>query len=281
MRVSESISKNATDEGIVVEILHLSMRQYFSSDMLSGAAKLAERAKQIEDAHSGGPRFDLNHRAYVLSSILSSAGFLEALINELFQDAYDDSVPGRTAITPSTIAPLSTNTRRLMVEYWRSTDEGETGRTLDKYQLLLAFAGQQAIGKGTKRYQDAQLAIKLRNAIAHFRPQELSPDKPAKMEQALRPRKFAENRLSEGSDNPWWPDKCLGWGCADWSLRGAVALADYVVNAVGVRPDYVEKRAAGQLGTSLRQRHGPAAGRPARDRAESMDAGAGTSAGQP
>ncbi len=246
--VSESLNKDAADEGRAAESLQLSMRQYFSSDMLSSAAKLAELARQIEDAHSDGPRFDLNHRAYVLSSILSAVGFLEAMINELFQDAYDDSAPDRRAITPSTITPLSSNTRHLMAEYWRAIDLGARKRALDKYQALLTFAGQPVMDEGRQPYQDASLAILLRNAIAHYRPQDLSPDEPAKMEQSLRPRNFAENRLMEESGYPWWPDKCLGWGCADWSLRAVVALADHVVDAVDARPDYMEHRATGWLG---------------------------------
>jgi hypothetical protein len=222
--------------------LHLSMRQYFSSHLLSSSAKLTELAKQIEDAHSDGPRFDLNHRAYVLSSIFSTVGFLEAMINELFQDAHDGHAPAGGAIEP-----LSANTRHLMAEYWRSTDQGERGRILDKYQLLLAFAGQPAMEKGAQPYQDANLVIQLRNAIAHFRPQDLSPDEPVNMEKRLR-GKFDDNRLMEGSGNPWWPDKCLGWACADWSLRAVVALADHVVDAVGVHPNYAELREAGWLG---------------------------------
>jgi hypothetical protein len=245
MRVSESFRKNATDEALAAESLHLSMRNYFSSHLLSGAARLAELAKQIEDEHehSDGPQFDLNHRAYVLSSILSSVGFLEAMINELFQDAFDGHTPDG-----GTITPLSTNTRHLMAEYWRAIDLGARKRALYKYQALLTFAGQPVMDEGRQPYQDAYLAILLRNAIAHYRPQDLSPDEPAKMEQSLRPPNFAENRLMEESDNPWWPDKCLGWGCADWSLQAVVALADHVVDAVGVHPNYVEHRETGWLG---------------------------------
>lgn len=204
---------------------------------------MSELAKQVEDQHSGASRFDLEHRAYVLSSVLSSVGFLEAMINELFQDAYDGHAPDGGAITP-----LTTNTRQLMAEYWRSMEQGERGRILDKYQALLRFAGQPVMDEGAQPYQDAKLATQLRNAIAHFRPQDLSADEPADMEKRLR-GKFADNRLMVGSGNPWWADKCLGWGCADWTLRAVTALADHVVNAIGVRANYVVQRASGGLGT--------------------------------
>src|SRR6266542_3180623 len=187
----------------MVGSLRIVMRQYFSGHLLSSAARLAELAKQIEDEHTGASRHDLEHRTYVLSSILSAVGFLEAIINELFQDAYDGHTPDGGAITS-----LSSNTRQLMKEYWRSMEQGERGRILDKYQALLAFAAQPIMDEGAQPYQDAKLAVQLRNAIAHFRPQDLSADEPALMERRLR-GKFDDNRLMAGSGNAWWPDKCL------------------------------------------------------------------------
>jgi hypothetical protein len=175
----------------------------------------------------------------VLSAIFSAVGFLEAMVNELFQDAYDGH--------GGTIGSLSNNTLCLMKEYWRSMDQGERGRSLDKYQALLTFAGQPVMAEGAPPYQDAKLAVQLRNAIAHFRPQDLSADDPALMERRLR-GKFVDNRLMEWSTNPWWADKCLGWGCADWTLRAVAALTDHVVEAIGVSPNYVVHREAGWLG---------------------------------
>ena len=227
----------------MVGSLRVVMRKYFSSHLMSSAAKLADLAKQIEDQHSGQSRFDLEHRTYVLSSVVSAVGFLEAMINELFQDAYDGNAPDGGAITP-----LSSNTRQLMKEYWRSMEQGERGRILDKYQALLTFAGQPAMEDGAQPYQFAKLVTQLRNAIVHFRPQDLSADEPTLMERRLR-GKFDDNRLMEGSGNPWWPDKCLGWGCADWSLRSVTALTDHVVGAVGLRPNYVVLRERGELGS--------------------------------
>jgi hypothetical protein len=118
---------------------------------------------------------------------------------------------------------------------------------LDKYQALLRFAGQSALREEDQPYKDAALVIQLRNAIAHYRPEDLSADKPHDMERHLRGR-FPNNRLMEGAGDPWWPDKCLGWCCADWSIRAVTALADHVVDAVGIRPNYVALRATGWLG---------------------------------
>lgn len=115
----------------------------------------------------------------MLSSVLSAVGFLEAMVNELFQDAHDDHAPDGGAITP-----LDANTRLLVAEYWRSTEQGK-GRALDKYQALLRFAGEPVLSQGAQPFQDASLAVQLRNAIARYRPQDLSADTPSLMEQRL------------------------------------------------------------------------------------------------
>ena len=70
-----------------------------------------------------------------------AVAFLEAFVNELFQDAADatkaDPVPG-TAVR---LRGLSDDLVRLMAAYWNSTDEGERVRTLDKYDAARLFAG--------------------------------------------------------------------------------------------------------------------------------------------
>jgi hypothetical protein len=209
---------------------------------MASSATLADHAKKIEDGHLGASRLDIDHRGYVISSIVSATSFLEAMVNELFQDAFDGFTPKHGAITP-----LSDQARQLMAEYWRATDGGARGRTLDKCQALLTFTGNDPLEKGKQPYQDAQLAIELRNALVHFRPQDLSPDDPDKMELRLK-GKFPEHPRMTSSGNPWWPSKCLGWGCAKWSLEAVTALADHLVNATGVEASYARLRAKDQLG---------------------------------
>ncbi len=233
---------HGSDEANTAEQVGVVARPYFSSHPMASSATLADHAKRIEDEHTGEPRFDLHHRGYVVWAIVSAAGFLEALVNELFQDAFDDHAPPGGAITP-----LDDQARRLMAEYWRATDRGRLGQTLSKFQALLTFTRNPALNKGDPLYQDAQAIIDLRNALVHFRPQDLSPEDPDKMELRLKGR-FADNKIMVGSGNPWWPNQCLGWGCARWSLQAVTAVADHLVLTTGVEPAYVRFRAENQLG---------------------------------
>lgn len=45
---------------------------------------------------------------------------------------------------------------------------------------------------------------------------------------------FPDNKLMAGSGNPWWPDHALGHGCAEWAHRFAKALADLVMETIGI-----------------------------------------------
>jgi hypothetical protein len=131
------------------------MRNYFSAYPLWTAEEMTGRARDLEAKHSGGPRFDIQHRALVLSAVLAAAGFPEAMINELYQNATDE----HGVSDDGYIAPLTSETRRLMAQLWVATDEGSKLRALDKYQLMLSVAGKAALDPGTQPFQDAQLLV--------------------------------------------------------------------------------------------------------------------------
>ena len=38
--------------------------------------------------------------------------------------------------------------------------------------------------------------------------------------------------------NPFYPDKALGHGCAEWAVNTALAYADAVHTALGLKPIY-------------------------------------------
>lgn len=189
--------------------------------------------EQLRSKHAGPSRFDVEHRACVLSAVISAASFLKAMINELYQDAHD----GHGISGDGYIAPLSPQAREMLAQLWRGTAEGSRLKTLEKYQLLLLAAGQQRLDTGAQPYQDAHLLVQLRNALAHFQPEDLAADESSTMERRLR-GKFSENPLMVGAGNPWWPDHALSHGCAVWACRSAVALADLVAESVEIHPNY-------------------------------------------
>ena len=64
-----------------------------------------------------------------------------------------------------------------------------------------------------------------------------APNKRKKIEAQLR-KQFPDNVLMNGSGNPYYPDKCLGAGCATWAVASATAFADLVFESLNIRPNY-------------------------------------------
>jgi hypothetical protein len=88
-------------------------------------------AAELEASEGEIPRFDMAHRSYVVSSVIAAAIFLEAAINELFQDAQD----GHGLTDDGYLAPLSSQAVAAMAELWAGTDSGSKLRPLEKWQL--------------------------------------------------------------------------------------------------------------------------------------------------
>lgn len=206
------------------------MRVYFSSYHLRAAKHLSELARNAENEEGRRPRFDIRHRAYVTNSIFSAVGFLEAVINELFQDVADGH--------ESYISALGTDGKRQRSELWQAA-RGKNQRrgTLEKYQEALGCLGINQFDKNQPPYQDAALVRDLRNKLVHYQPKSLGGRIKHSLDSLLS-GKFQDNKLMEGSGNPWFPDKCLGYGCAEWSVRAVSAFADEFFSRIGVVPNY-------------------------------------------
>lgn len=209
----------------------LMMRVYFSSYHLWAAQRFAQRAADIERAHGAKPRFDIEHRAYVTSAILSAVAFLEAAINELFKDVVDGH--------ESYISPVDQDSRKLIRVFWELTEERNRSpfSILDKYQIVLTLCRRDQFQADGQPYQDADLTIKLRNELMHYKPETYGGETQHKFFKQL-PGKFSENPLMAGSGNPYFPDKCLGSPCANWAVQATKALADEFFQRLGISPNY-------------------------------------------
>ena len=130
----------------------LSTRAYFSTHHLWAAEHFSKLAGEIEDNHKGRPRFNLEHRIYVINSILSAVAFLEAAVNELFQDAHDDN--------QSYIETLNSRVIQGMETYWADNELNDIHiPILEKYQNALRIADKSKFDKGQNPYQNVFLVI--------------------------------------------------------------------------------------------------------------------------
>jgi hypothetical protein len=134
-----------------------------------------------------------------------------------------------------------------MGKFWRATNGGRYLDALDKWQWLLECCGLDRLDRGGRPAQEAVLLPRLRNSLVHFKPENIAADEEHELEKRLR-GKFADNRLMEGSGNPWWPSHGLGYGCSEWAAYTARAVADRVVDQVGINPNYRRIEAGGWNG---------------------------------
>jgi len=143
---------------------YVSMRIYFSTYYLWAAEHFSIMAGKIEDSHEGRSKFNLEHRVYVMNSILSAVAFLEAAINELYQDAHDKHLVSLEHLDQSVLS--------ILIDFWDMTEEDDKSflSILDKYQMALRFAGKEPFLKGENPYQDAYLVIRTRNYLTHYKP---------------------------------------------------------------------------------------------------------------
>lgn len=227
------IRPDSAQLAVITHSPSIGIRSYLSGGMLRSAICFANIAQSIEDVHPGEWRspYIEEHRDYVLSSIINSALFLEAAVNELFSDAAQEHGIQNNGF----ISPLTEETRALMKSWWE--ESGDMHKTLVKYQMLMSFANQSKFDKSKDPYQSAALLVELRNRIVHYKPETIYGEEPHKLENKLKGR-FEENALIPFKSSNWWPDRALGAGCAKWSHESAKMFADELSSRLGIEPNY-------------------------------------------
>ena len=179
----------------------------------------------------------LTHRASVVSTITSATAALEAMINEAYCDAVETN--------SSCIAQVPAEKRAQLAERWEREDFPRThySKILVKFDIAHLLITGKELNKADPRWCDALLVTRLRNHFAHFKPSWRThgtpsglSDESTELEKELKDR-FPESPLC-GAMNPFYPDKLLGHGCAEWSIVSAIAFADMFWSCIGVVPVY-------------------------------------------
>ncbi len=204
-------------------------RSYFSIHHLWAAEHFSRLARGIENKHEGRPHFYIEHRVYVVNSLLSATAFLEAAINELFQDAHDRHLAYIEHLDEEVVSDLA--------DFWNKTDFGYGNATLQKYEVALSIGKKDPFVKGKNPYQDANLVIKIRNFLTHYKPKNVGGDEIHDLQKSII-GKFPETKTMSGSGNPYFPDKALGYGCTEWALRSVRSFADSFFDKMQIVPNY-------------------------------------------
>jgi hypothetical protein len=205
--IQKSVETRGDEDGLGRDRYSLYRNHIFAAQHFS------ESARDLEDRGAGeiGQDGVWRHRAYVTAAILSAAAFLEASINELYFELEDAGHPEWPRIPRRALALLRPDI--------------EHSPVLHKYQVVLLLADAERFNESRPPFRDADTLLKLREALVHFKSDgDDRRGKYQKLEQRLR-AKFPPNPLaSQAAD--WFPDLCLGAGCAEWAVRAASEFSD-------------------------------------------------------
>lgn len=169
----------------------------------------------------------LRHEAFILNSVLSSVVFLESTINELYADAADEAYCFADEKHEELL--------RMISGKWKNEKNFDRAPMLTKYQKILAIAGKTPFDEGDQAFANVRDLIGIRNYLLHYKREWVvigdgenrgrgGDTTGAKFEKSLR-RKFATNPLAR-KNQPFFPDKCLGHGCAEWAVVNSLIFTD-------------------------------------------------------
>jgi hypothetical protein len=222
-----------------MEITSIKERTYYSIQHIQSAAIFARLSHDIEKAYDGKfvNEVSTEHNSYVTASIFSTVAFLEATINELFVDAVDNP--------RSSVHQLGPDVVKRMTNMWKlQVPKTASFRIPDKYNIALILAGKEPLDAGVSPYQDVALVIKLRNALIHYEPEWITTFSTLETEQAITQEfekhlrgKFPLNPMA-GVGNAFFPDKCLGHGCAKWAVVSGIQFVDEFFAQMSMIPTF-------------------------------------------
>ncbi len=206
-------------------------RDCFSVRYIQSAVLLCRLGYGIEKKYSDGtepgPDLLLRHEVFILNSILSTVAFLESTINEFYADATDGAY---FYVDKKHEALLKT-----VGEGWQNEKNFDRAPMITKYQKILAIAGSSPFEEDDPVFSNIRDLIEIRNYLMHYRrewvvvaDERVSEDdtktQVEKFEKKLQ-RKFAQNPFAH-KNQPYFPDKCFGHGCAEWAVTNSLLFTD-------------------------------------------------------
>ncbi|MDY0255709.1 hypothetical protein [Gudongella oleilytica] len=225
-------------------MVNIQFRAYFSIQHLKSAYLLGIESKKLEELDltniCGSEKNDLISRnlAFVTGSLFASVSFLEATIREVICDIID---------TKDRTLNIPTKDRDSVVVDWnkKSRDSLERLSILNKYQRTLSILNKVTFDSGSEIFIDLINVIEVRNALIHYTPEDYSIHSPFVSEinnqHALTEYldgKFEHSVFFERTGNPFFPDKCLGYGFSRWTLENSIKFVNEFHNKIGLKPIY-------------------------------------------
>ena len=218
-------------------------RDCFSVRYIQSAAVLCQLGFVIEQDYREEKEISaeqrIRHEAFILNSVLSTVSFLESTVNELHADAADDAYFFADKKTEALLQAIA--------EKWQNEKNFDRAPMITKYQKILAIAEKPLFDENDQAFANIRILTEIRNHLMHYKPEwvVLSDGRTSvigegniteKFEKILR-KKFVINPLA-AKILPFFPDKCLGHGCAEWAIVNSIIFTDEFFRRLGLPVPY-------------------------------------------
>lgn len=249
----------------VVEEVHISDSatvatfRWSSINNARTAVLMARRCQAQEHSHPalvpGSPATEEatdEHWALATSSVVASAMFIEANINELFISArislQKERQPGFMGHGfPFVGGSLDSADRVKLDGTWDFVDNASV---LEKYQFVLVLLGKYKMDKGGSPFQPAAALIEARNKLIHYKQglfEAGSAQKGvAQLQAQLGGNSFQPHPFTSDA-NAFYPDQFFGYAGCRWAWRTADAFVQEFHKRLGIEAAYEQFRSSLRL----------------------------------
>ena len=102
-----------------------------------------------------------------------------------------------------------------------------------RYQVALQSVDAERFNERRSTYKNVERLIELRDALVHHQPERHDERQRHQSLQRRLRTCFSPNTLL-GPSAKWFPDLCLGAGCATWALRSSEAFSNEFCIRMGI-----------------------------------------------
>ena len=208
-------------------------RYTFTGQFLEASAIFTRRAREIERQYDySRPIPDevrCEHRAYVSTTVMQCAAAMET-------EAHEICVHGPGAYLGSDRMDKSAHAILFPI-----VEQVDNLSTLERFDLIMHTLGKVPFDRGKNPYQSAQLLVRLRNKLVHYKSSWGTDMSEEKFFRALESLHHKAPPFTSGSMN-FFPHRCLGADCAAWALATTLGFLEDVYERLGVQNRFATYR---------------------------------------
>lgn len=249
----QPVEAEVAEEVHISDNAKLSLFHWSSIANAQTAVLMARRCQKLEQDHanlvagsSAAEEAAAEHGALARSSVVASAMFIEANINELFISASisleREKRPGFMGHGFPYVGGLLGADRVKLDDTWSLVDRASV---LDKYQFVLVLLSKGKMDKGAVPFQPASALIDTRNKLVHYKGEIFEVGSTQKgfgfIQAQLGGSSFLPHPFTS-SGNSFYPDQFFGYAGCRWAWRTADAFVQEFHKRLGVDAAYQSKR---------------------------------------